>query len=255
MQVCPKYTIHDKRILTSYRAAPQDISDYKRAVCIPEPESNSASNDNFIPSSLQQNIFRRIGERSDFMIEEQLKELIKTMKRESGDLIKMETVFECAGITKNEDVDLMLQSFAPFLNCDVCDDIESTYPYTLTRSLVPNVLETLSIRESQSNLKILPLEEINPQSHLPINEIEESMAMIEYDSLVLETGNSTNISPEIQNDTIGENSTNVSITDTVFPHVTSIHEEVRPRVHKGHPMAMDAAYVHKALKRFVLRYI
>lgn len=244
----PKFKIHDKSALPSYRNALVEIEKQDKFNTDTEDNLFDPSIESFpFPETLQQTILTKIGSRSGIILEKQLRDLIKTMQTEPGNLIKVETFFEALGISKLEDIDFMLKSFMPYLICEDCDPDSPTI-----RKIEKESSLLLDSSPSQSSsLCMVPLDDITPPTHLELSSIEE-MVQANADD-VDDEKNETNKSPEIYENFVGPTESQdqiLSLIDITIKKQPSTQEK---NAHIGHNLSLDAAFVHKALKQFVLR--
>lgn len=250
LKVYPKFVIHEKTALPSYKAALIEID--KQNVLKDDDDEDEDSDDIFdpaeedfpFPDSLQQTILLKIGARAGIMLEEQITRLIKTMKPQPGNLIKVETFFEALGITKLEDINFMLKSFMPYLVCEDCDPEQP--PPSKKELLTAIVVETYPSEDS--SLCLAPLDDLTPITHLELDTLGD---LVETGHELEEEVNESFASP-VEN--VGSSESQELVVSLVDVTSKKQQSDIAVNPHAGHNLSLDAAFVHKALKNFALRF-
>lgn len=243
-QVYPKYVIRDKHTFPSYRAAVQEIEAQNKQI-----QSQVKASDQLytFPETLQQQIFECISEQSEFMVEQQFCDIISKMEKHRGELIKLETIFDALGITKTEHIDILIKSFTPYLVCEICNSSRFR-AYSIPQNYIP---ASAGLRDV--SLTVLPLENSAPVTHLSIQKIDEIIHLSD------EEHNAQVVEAEVQQEaSLSFDSDELISVDSLHAYLDNApikDSQTELNLHNCHPHLLNRAYVLKALKHFVSRYV
>ncbi|XP_069705691.1 dynein regulatory complex protein 1 isoform X2 [Periplaneta americana] len=75
----------------------------------------------YAKEKLKRNILELIADKSDFLVEQQLKKLLAPYSDTQKTLIKLDSIFTALGVKTEEDMQLLKTCFMPYAKCSICD--------------------------------------------------------------------------------------------------------------------------------------
>lgn len=70
--------------------------------------------------NLLRQVMRQISDRAGFILEDRLQKILEPFLETEKTMIKMDNVFSALNITKDADIDQLLEYFLPYTHCPLC---------------------------------------------------------------------------------------------------------------------------------------
>lgn len=203
-------------------------------------------------------ILKRISDKSGFLTEKKLKELLKPYEEGERCLVKLEQIFHSLKITNKKYIDILINYFLPYTYCPICSKSDAeTCPSIASR--YTSQLSNISSIYSRMD-----------QHHIDIEELDEAMRAIQQpeqiiNDIVVEIVSSDTYLEEddeeheaIDDITCGNILTNSIYSDLKDKKISkkktayAIPEKVICQY--SHPLFMSSIYVLMGLRDFVMAY-
>jgi dynein regulatry complex protein 1 len=123
----PETKLLQRRELASYKAAMELLKDAPKREATPnlfeavkEERSQQVQDKKFL-----QHILFTIADKAEFLVENQLLDLIEPYSEEQKTLVRLDSVFQVLGVQNPNDVDALHEFFLPYAECKMCSQSPS----------------------------------------------------------------------------------------------------------------------------------
>nr|XP_022912087.1 dynein regulatory complex protein 1 homolog [Onthophagus taurus] len=199
---------------------------------------------------LLRHILDRISERSGFLMEKRLEELLKPYEINNQHLVQIDNVFTALGIKEQENIDQLCYFFLPYAKCAICaksgtPSIKGSEKFSTTALDDTNTSSTISLEEPLYKR----IQQTVSQPEDVISNIIHNLVAIEdsSDSTLSESSTTTDecMAPSVPSEK-GD-------TQTITTLRKSVHS-TRFMCRFNHPLQVSPAYVIRALREFLAAY-
>ncbi|KAB0793354.1 hypothetical protein PPYR_12974 [Photinus pyralis] len=244
----PNVALLEKTDLPSYKSASEIVA---KMSCRKEPSESEVESDevgDFDGETVAHRrilriVLKLIADKSGFLIEEKLKEILEPYSERERSLVKIDGVFSALEIKHKEDIEVLLEYFLPYTHCPICSDQLSAMSASTEREI-----ETYNFSDDGGGSIERP-----PVMALA-TETEEGdiMAAVHQPTQVIDSIISAIVDSE-----------DVELDDVTMKTV-SIAEEtvvVKPKetklkgsCYKKHPLVISSVYILRALREFLSKF-
>ncbi|CAL1676124.1 unnamed protein product [Lasius platythorax] len=251
----PEETLLKKEDLPSYRSVmciieeENRMADEKKAICKSYKPANTIEEIN-LERRLLNHIIKQIADRCDYLIENELLELLLPYTAKDQLVIRLDNVFQALNVKSEEELGFLLNFFLPYAYCPTCSK-------DISRSICDETVKSPSPKTDIEQLDICGVvEEFTEDEARLIAAVKEA----------IDDEKSSNPSDDAS---IISSSSRSSPTETLLPiaertstsfasisDIIKDDDQMQRRLlcDKGHLLEIETTFVTRALREFVERY-
>ncbi|KAK5641763.1 hypothetical protein RI129_010310 [Pyrocoelia pectoralis] len=198
-------------------------------------------------------VLKLIADKSGFLIEEKLKQVLEPYTEQEISLVKIDAVFSALEIKHKDEIEVLLEYFLPYTHCAICSEQLST-----TSENVEKELKTCDLSSGSSNSVDRPFVLTNAEE-VKFEEDSNILSAVYQPSEVIASIISTITNTQNSIEAIPLNEPDETTKKSVV-----IAEEamtVKPRghipktlCHKKHALVISSVYILRALREFLSKF-
>ncbi|KAF5291445.1 hypothetical protein FQR65_LT01756 [Abscondita terminalis] len=190
-------------------------------------------------------ILKLIADKSGFLIEDKLREVLKPYAEEEKALVRIDSVFSALEIKNKEDIEILLDYFLPYTHCPVCmqsssGNISTSETVIKTYDLLNESQDTTEIQIDTGTSNILSAVH---QPQAVIEEIVSNVTQIGTDMY----SSSYNLQKKLDSDKLFKKP--IEIKSNKMKSIAA-----RTSCHKKHALVISSVYILRALREFLSKF-
>lgn len=259
----PSLNIMTKNTMSSYKSAITILNRHKiekdqlkvsnEKVILDMVDVNSYSN----YRKLLKHILKQISDKSGFLTEKRLKELLKPFEEGDQCLVKLDQIFQSIKISNPRYIDILMNFFFPYCYCPICNvnDEATNSIGSKYASQISNMASAYS-RMDQHHVEITELDDALKAIQQPEEIIHEIVLEIVSSETYLDD-NDVEKEEDIT-DTCGNMTNDSFLIDLkekrIMKKKSTYNNNVKIICQYNHPLLMSSVYVLMALRDFVVAF-
>lgn len=191
-------------------------------------------------------VLKLIADKSGFLIEERLKEILEPYTERERSLVKIDGVFSALEIKHAEDIDVLLEYFLPYTHCTICSDQLSIgaereiQTYDFSDSGDGSVDRFPAMSRATEGMK---------------GEEGDIMVAVHQPKEVIDSIISTILDSEnVELDDVTTKTVSIVEEPVVVESKEQLSAKLKSSCYKKHPLVISSVYILRALREFLSKF-